>query len=105
MRYRNASHPKAYRAVVPRFYFNLCNGSEFAEDEEGTDLPNFAAARQRAVASLRDVMAGDLRMGDLNIASFIEIEDEQHELVETVSFGDVVKLREEPHHRGITDLG
>jgi hypothetical protein len=85
---------------VPRFYFNLCNGAEFAEDPEGMVLEDYAAARRKAVESLRGVMSGDLLMGDLNTASFIEIEDEQHELVETVSFADVVSLRNEPHIRG-----
>ena len=85
---------------MSRFYFNLCNGAEFAEDLEGIELPDYAAARRKAVESLRGVMSGDLLMGDLNTASFIEIEDEQHELVETVSFADVVSLRSEPHVRG-----
>ena len=84
---------------MPRFYFHLCNGAEFVEDEEGIDLPGNAAAHQKAVDSLRDVMAGDLLGGDLNTASFIEIEDEQHEYIETVSFGDVVRLRDERHVR------
>jgi hypothetical protein len=84
---------------VPRFYFNLCNGAEFTEDNEGAEHADFAAARASAIASLRDVMAGDIRMGDLNTACFIEIEDEQRELIETVSFGDVVSLRSEPGER------
>ena len=84
---------------MPRFYFNLCNGAEFTEDAEGAELADYAAARRTAIASLRDVMAGDLLMGDLNTASFIEIEDEQRELIETVSFTEVVNLRDEPHVR------
>ena len=84
---------------MPRFYFNLCNGAEFAEDPEGVELADYAAARRKAVDSLRGVMAGDLLMGDLNTASFIEIEDEQRELIETVSFAEVVRLRDEPHTR------
>jgi hypothetical protein len=88
---------------VPRFYFNLCNGAEFAEDPEGVELADYAAARRKAVESLRGVMSGDLLMGDLNTASFIEIEDDQHELVETVSFADVVSLRNEPHVRGAAE--
>jgi len=85
---------------VPRFYFNLCNGAEFAEDLEEIELADYAAARRKAVESLRGVMSGDLLMGDLNTASFIEIEDDQHELIETVSFADVVRLRNEAHIRG-----
>lgn len=84
---------------MARFYFNLCNGAEFAEDQEGMELPDAAAAHRRAVDSLRGVMASDLLMGDLNTASFIEIEDDAHNLIETVSFEEVVKLRNEAHER------
>lgn len=85
--------------LMPRFYFNLCNGAEFIEDEEGVELADRVAARAKAVESLRGVMAGDLVMGDLNTASFIEIEDEQHILIETVFFADVVNLRRDPDAR------
>ena len=87
------------RRLVPRFFFNLCNGSEFTEDEEGIELADSAAAHRKAVESLRGVMAGDLLLGDLNTASFIEIEDEKRELIETVSFTQVVSLRDECHVR------
>ncbi len=50
---------------MPRFYFNLCNGPEFTEDGEGGEFPDFAAAHQYAVVSLRDVTAGDLRWATL----------------------------------------
>jgi hypothetical protein len=30
-----------------------------------------------AIASARDIMAGDLRSGQLDLTSFIEVEDEQ----------------------------
>lgn len=89
---------------MPRFYFNLCNGAEFTEDAEGTELADHAAAHRRAIDSLRGVMAGDLLMGDLNTASFIEIEDEQRDLIETVSFSEVVNLRDEPHVRNGAEL-
>lgn len=52
----------------------------------GSNLQTTPAARRKAVESLRGVMSGDLLMGDLNTASFIEIEDDLHELIETVSF-------------------
>ena len=99
MRYGVQGSPSEYE-LLPRFYFNLCNGAEFAEDPEGMELADHAAARRKAVESLRGVMSGDILMGDLNTASFIEIEDEQRDLIEAVSFADVVSLRNEPHARG-----
>ena len=99
MRYDANRPSRWYRTTVPHLYFNLCNGAEFAEDPEGMELTDYAAARSKAIASLREVMSADLVMGDVNTASFIEIEDEQRELIETVSFADVVNLRNEPHVR------
>jgi hypothetical protein len=77
---------------VPRFYFHLCNGGGFAEDEEGTEHQDLAAARANAIRGLRDIMAGELQQGDLNLGSFIEIEDENHQLLMTVPFEEAVKV-------------
>jgi hypothetical protein len=77
---------------MPRFYLHLCNGAEFAEDDDGIDLPDTATARARAVEGLRDVLAGDLQSGQLNTASFIEVEDEQRQLIATVLFEEAVAL-------------
>jgi hypothetical protein len=77
---------------VPRFYFHVCNGSGFTEDDEGSNQPDLAAARDNAIRGLRDITAGELQQGDLNLGSFIEIEDENHELVMTVQFPEAVKI-------------
>jgi hypothetical protein len=53
---------------MPRFYFHISNGQGFIEDEEGIELTDEAAARSNAVAAARDVMAGDLREGLLDLA-------------------------------------
>jgi len=77
---------------MPRFYLHVCNGSGFVEDEEGVELADVAAARAEAIKGLRDLMAGDLRSGTLNMASFVEIEDERHQLVTTVTFLEAVQV-------------
>jgi hypothetical protein len=76
------------------FYLHLCNGNGFMEDEEGHELSDLAAARKYAITSLRDVTAGDMQRGELNLGSFIEIENQWHQLVATVSFEDAVQVRE-----------
>ena len=77
---------------MPRFYFHVCNGSGFTEDEEGSDHADVAAARATAISGLRDIMASELKQGDLNLGSFIEIEDEDHALVMTVPFAEAVSV-------------
>jgi len=84
---------------VPHYYLNLCSGAEFVEDEEGVELGDYAAACAKAIESLRGCMASDLLDGHVNTATFVEIEDEQHEIIETVFFEEVVKVRNEPGAR------
>lgn len=77
---------------MPRFYLHICDGGGFVEDTEGQELPDAEGAREVAIEGLRDILAGELRNGDLNTASFIEIEDEQRQLVRTVSFEEAVRI-------------
>lgn len=84
---------------MPRYYFHVCNGSGFTEDEEGKELPDEEAARKEAILGLRDIGAGELRLGEMNLGSFIEVEDEAHRLVMTVNFSDAVRIANERGQR------
>ncbi len=68
------------------------NGNGFIEDEEGTELPDEATARINAIAAARDLMASDLRGGELDLTSLIEVEDEAHKSLFTIRFADAVRL-------------
>jgi hypothetical protein len=77
---------------MARFYLNLCNGTGFVEDEEGVELPDLEAARAKAVEGLRDIVAGEIRQGELNMGAFISIEDEARRAVGQVSFSEAVRV-------------
>jgi hypothetical protein len=77
------------------FYFHICDGHNFHEADEGQHLPDRIAARQAAIDGLRDILASAVCDGDANLAAFIEVEDENHQLLFTVSVEDAVKLRSE----------
>ena len=77
---------------MPLFYLHVCNGDGFTEDELGHELPNLEAARHEAIQGLRSIVADEMKNGILNMASFIEIEDEHHHLLMTVPFGDAVDV-------------
>ena len=79
---------------MPRFYFHVCNGTGFVQDEEGQELPDVQSARLSAVQGLRDIMASELKDGLLKTASFIEIENSQRELLMTVPFSEAVAVQE-----------
>lgn len=80
---------------MPRFYLHVCNGSGFVEDEEGTELSGLDEARQKAIDGLRDIMATEMRRGEINMGSFIEIEGEDHRLLMTVPFLEAVRVTSE----------
>ena len=81
---------------MPRFYFHVCNGNGFVEDEEGQELPDADAARVTATHEARNVMADELRSGELDLSSFIEVENEARELIFTVHFHQAVIFRNRP---------
>jgi len=84
---------------VPRFYLHVCDGKVFAEDDEGMEFHDAEAARRQAIVGLRDVMASELKDGQINMAAFVEIEDENHQLIMTVPFLDAVEVLTLHHRR------
>ena len=80
---------------MPRFFLHICNGNGFTEDQEGQDLPDLAAAREAAIKGLRDILAGEMRDGEMNLGSFIEIEDEGHRLLMTVPTDAAINVTNE----------
>ncbi len=77
---------------MPRFFFHVCNGNGFTEDEEGRDLPDLDSARAEAIKGARSIMAEELQRGHLDLSSFIEIEDEAHNWLLTLTFQDAVRI-------------
>ncbi len=77
---------------MPLFFLHVGNSNGFVEDEEGHDLPDVEAARAKATAGARDIMSEDMRGGRLDLASFIEVEDENHIHLFTITFGEAVRI-------------
>lgn len=79
-------------STMPRFYFHLCNGQGLVEDHEGTELPDLTSATSHAITSLRDVLASEVKRGQINLAAFIDIEDEQQARLVTIHFTDAIQV-------------
>jgi hypothetical protein len=77
---------------VPLYYMHVSNGHGFAEDHEGRNLPDDETARKEAVKGARDLMASELREGQLDLSSFIEVEDETRKPLFTITFAEAVKI-------------
>jgi predicted homoserine dehydrogenase-like protein len=80
---------------MPRFYLHVCNGTGFTEDQDGLEFPGLEEAREAAIRGLREILAGELKEGQLNQASFVEIVNDAGELQSIVSFEDAVNVTTE----------
>jgi hypothetical protein len=78
---------------MPRYFFHICNGTGFVEDEQGLNLPDQETAYKKAVEAARGVMADDMRKGELDLTSFVEVEDEARTLLLTLTFAEAVTMR------------
>jgi hypothetical protein len=67
---------------MPRFFFNIRDGHDFDEDDEGVELPDVDAARAEALATVEELR------GELPDAGNIELEitDESGRRLLTVPF-------------------
>ena len=76
---------------MPRFYFHVRNDVN-ADDEEGLELPDFAAARKFAVTSARAIASESILGGSLNLNHCIEIADGQGQILGKVAIRDAVTI-------------
>lgn len=79
---------------MPLYYLHVCTGNGFIEDEEGQELADLDAARAAALRGARDIMSEEMRRGEFNPASFIEVEDQDHQLLFTLQFSEAVRITE-----------
>jgi hypothetical protein len=56
--------------MMPKFFFNLNDGSVTLPDDVGRDLPSLDAARHEAIADIVDVMRTDFKLMDKNWATW-----------------------------------
>lgn len=78
---------------MARYYFIVHDIHGKADDDEGLELPDLASAQTQAIASARSMMCDSIRHGELDFTAFIQIEDEERESVQTLSFREAVSIR------------
>jgi len=76
---------------MARFYLHLHNHLD-VRDQEGVEFPDADAAIAEALHSAREIASWDVKAGSLNLRHRIDVEDEQHQHVATVSFADAVSV-------------
>ena len=78
---------------MPRYFFNLYDDMTVI-DEEGVKLPDFEAARRKAIGDARDMACTEVLEGRLKLRHRIEVADESGGVLLTVLFRDVVEVKE-----------
>lgn len=78
--------------IVTRYFFNLHECGTVLDDEEGRELPNLAAARDRAILEARELMSAEVSQGRLCLSCSIVIQDGGREALLTVPFRDALVL-------------
>lgn len=68
--------------AMPRFFFNIRDGYDVDEDDEGIDLPDFEAARAEALATVEELRDELADAGNIEL----EIVDETGRRLLTVPF-------------------
>jgi hypothetical protein len=70
--------------IMPRYFFHLSFGQRTVPDEEGVELPNRAAARDEALAAVRDLANPEHRGHSRRWASwFLDVADETGDFFRT----------------------
>lgn len=77
---------------MPRYRFNVDNGTGFVADEEGRELADLDAARAEGLKGVRSILAEDVLDGRLDLEGRLDVVGEAGEILLTISFADAVKV-------------
>jgi hypothetical protein len=73
-----------------RFYFHIREAGRLIPDDEGTDLPDFPAARREALLSARELLAEAIKKDKPEAPDAFVIADEVGHTLETLSLNEIL---------------
>ena len=76
---------------MTRFYFHYHDGVDRILDPEGADL-TIDEARTRALGEVRALIAHDALVGRIDLRQWIDIENVEGIILETIAFADAVEI-------------
>ena len=77
---------------MPLYYFHLYDGCDWVPDTEGIELADGAAVEAAALSQARDVMAGDIREGRIDLNLRIVIDNALGERTHILRFADALTI-------------
>jgi|MedtruStandDraft_1076414.scaffolds.fasta_scaffold65120_2 hypothetical protein len=82
---------------MPRYFFDLCNGTGWLADAEGAEFADMDGMRTEAMVSVRSLIASDvLEVATINLAHFLAVRDEGGNEIYRLHFRDAVKVQDVP---------
>lgn len=83
--------------MMSRYFLHLCEPSASVFDSEGIDVDDDQAAIERAIWTIRDVIANDILAGvPVGLANYISIRNESGNELYRVFFREAVRFMEQP---------
>lgn len=76
---------------MPHYFFHVRGGPVEADDEEGCELPDAAAAERYAVGAARELLAAAVLEGRLPLEERIDVTDASGRRLLSLSFGEAVR--------------
>jgi hypothetical protein len=76
-----------------RFHFHLIDGDQLITDEQGSQLPDFSAARREAELAAREFLAEAIKAGNPHVPEAFVISDEAGRELGRVALEDVLPRR------------
>lgn len=77
---------------MPRYFLQLRHGENETLDPEGTEYSDTCALERAMFAGARDLIAGDVKNGLIDLRFRIDAEDEDGALVRSLRFVEAVDL-------------
>jgi hypothetical protein len=78
--------------LVAKYFMHLRDSTEELLDPEGQDFPTLEAMRRATLATARDLIAGDVRDGRIDLRFRIDAHDEAGELVYSLPFKHALSI-------------
>lgn len=79
---------------MERYYLHLRDGQDLARDEEGSEFDTLASLRAAMLLAARDIMAGDVVKGRLDLNLRIDAETATGDLVLSMPFTSALRFKD-----------
>lgn len=79
-------------ALMPRYFFHLCDGDRLKTDLDGSELPDLEAALREALESARFLLSEKVLKGEIVNGQHFEISDHVGKVLATLALRTALRL-------------